>query len=261
MSASALAFSDGETLDVELPAGSATGDVSGATVRVRLSTRARRLTLRVGFDGPELVVPPRTTRMGALGFLNARLDWLAGAIEQVARRREKRTPVPALAVHLAAQPWVSAGGARLELDVGATAGRPFLVHIEGVPPVVLRHRAGDHAEADLKQLLREFAARTLPKRTRELAAVAGVSVGKVGVRDQRHRWGSCSHTSDIQLNWRLVLLPPELHDHVIFHELAHRLHMNHSRSFWNTLAGWDAGCARHRRQLRDEWNFLMSVAR
>jgi predicted metal-dependent hydrolase len=69
----------------------------------------------------------------------------------------------------------------------------------------------------------------------ELAALHGIEVGRVSVRNQRSRWGSCSRRGTISLNWRLIQTPERVRDYIILHELAHRRHMNHSPRFWQEV--------------------------
>ena len=101
-------------------------------------------------------------------------------------------------------------------------------------------------EGDLRPTLEAHFARRarieLPARTWELAAVTGVDVKLVTVRNQRSRWGSCSASGTISLNWRLVQTPDFVRDYIIYHELMHLREMNHSERFWARVAevcpGW-----------------------
>jgi predicted metal-dependent hydrolase len=72
-------------------------------------------------------------------------------------------------------------------------------------------------------------------RLAELAKQYGFIYNKVSIRNQRTRWGSCSAKGSINLNIKLVALPPELSDYVILHELVHTRVHNHSRRFWQEL--------------------------
>ncbi|MGE3706170.1 MAG: M48 family metallopeptidase [Vicinamibacterales bacterium] len=80
------------------------------------------------------------------------------------------------------------------------------------------------------------AGRELPPRLHELAARFGLTVTKVSIRNQRWRWGSCSRTGHICLNWRLVDMPPDVRDYVLIHELMHLKRMDHSPAFWKHVA-------------------------
>jgi len=84
--------------------------------------------------------------------------------------------------------------------------------------------------------LRERAKRELPARLLELAAMHGITVARVSVRNQRWRWGSCSRKGHICLNWRLVQMPDSVRDYVMIHELMHLKRMDHSPKFWKLVA-------------------------
>jgi predicted metal-dependent hydrolase len=82
---------------------------------------------------------------------------------------------------------------------------------------------------------RAAAATRLKERLRQLAARYRFEYNRVFIRNQRTRWGSCSHHNNISLNTKLVMLPPELMDYVILHELVHTRVHDHSRRFWAEL--------------------------
>ena len=79
---------------------------------------------------------------------------------------------------------------------------------------------------------RNQAAEVITARCRYYAPVMGVSYGTVTIREQKTRWGSCSTKGNLNFNWKLVLMPLEILDYVVVHELAHRIQMNHSAAFW-----------------------------
>lgn len=88
------------------------------------------------------------------------------------------------------------------------------------------------------EALRNRAAQDLPSRTQMHAQRMGVSFGKVTIRLQKSRWGSCSAKGNISLNALLMLAPEKVRDYVVIHELCHRRHMNHSPAFWDEVERW-----------------------
>mgnify|MGYP003304423158 CR=1 FL=1 len=85
--------------------------------------------------------------------------------------------------------------------------------------------------AKLKQIARIQIHSRLP----QLAALAGVSYNRVSFRFQRTRWGSCSAKGNLNFNCLLALVPAEILDYVLVHELCHRKELNHSAQFWTEV--------------------------
>lgn len=96
------------------------------------------------------------------------------------------------------------------------------------------NRAGEDEPLSMEDIhaLADQALQVIPPRVGEFAARMGVTYGRITIRNQRGRWGSCSSQGNLNFNCLLMLAPAEVLDYVIVHELAHRKEMNHSRAFW-----------------------------
>jgi len=114
----------------------------------------------------------------------------------------------------------------------------------------LRDRIPHDLPPTEKRRLQRHARRVLPGRLLELAQSVGLSVRKVSIRNQQHRWGSCSPSGHICLNWRLVTMPDWVRDYVLYHELMHLKRMDHSPAFWKLVAQVCPGYESARRWLR-----------
>lgn len=81
------------------------------------------------------------------------------------------------------------------------------------------------------------------------------SYGRVSVRNQKTRLGSCSHSGNLSFNWQIVLFPPALFRHVLLHELVHLTIKNHSPRFWAALAVYDPNWRQNRKRLKSQPQF------
>jgi predicted metal-dependent hydrolase len=194
-------------------------------VRFVRSRRARRYVLRLSPDGtPRVTIPRGGSRSEAEAFLRRNTRWLKEqrrGWEAAARRRDVAWRVGAL---------VLLRGERMRVEV--VDARECLLR---VGDQTFERRADEPAGEAVRRHLRAVAARELPPRVRALAGQIGRAVDRVIVRDQRSRWGSCSPAGTISVNWRLVQMPPPVTDYVIYHELAHLEHANHSSRFWRLV--------------------------
>ncbi|MCI9573319.1 MAG: M48 family metallopeptidase [Lachnospiraceae bacterium] len=82
----------------------------------------------------------------------------------------------------------------------------------------------------------------------------------ITVRDQKSRWGSCSSRGTLSFNYRLIFAPPVILDYVVVHELCHLTHMNHSKDYWDMVAGIMPEHKVYRKWLRDHGHELTLTA-
>ena len=109
------------------------------------------------------------------------------------------------------------------------------------------------------QVLADEALRVIPERVRFYAPVVGVTYGRITIRNQRTRWGSCSAKGNLNFNCLLMKAPPEVLDYVVVHELCHRLEMNHSPRFWAQVERVLPDYKVSRKWLREHGNELMDL--
>ena len=235
-------YLDGQTLDV-----------GGVVVRLKVSARARRISLRVDrLRGEAIAVAPSVRRLAeAAEFAASRCAWLA------ARLADRPAPAPTLAP----------GG---ELTVFGVAWR---LQPDGRRPRLESEEAGQRlvgcgdGAVDpqlVVRAIRREAMSVFEGRAGVHCAALGVGRPPLALMDARTRWGSCTpagpgRPASIRLSWRLALAPPAVADYVVAHECAHLLEANHGPRFWahvRTLVGDEK---RHRGWLRNEGAGLHAV--
>ena len=190
---------------------------------IRRLPRARRMTLRLSPDGSEVRVSmPRWGHSAeALAFARARADWLAGQLARVAPRQ----------------------------SIGPGAALPYRgtpLEIAHDPAHPRRPRAGDGMlriggpaeglDTRLRRWLMAEAKVLLADDLAHYATLAGQALPKLALSNARARWGSCSSTGIVRINWRLVLAPDRVRRSVVAHEVAHLIHFDHSADFHALLA-------------------------
>ena len=110
-----------------------------------------------------------------------------------------------------------------------------------------------------RQHLQNKACVVIPRRVAYYAEKLGVSYGKITLRQQKTRWGSCAANGNLNFNWLLILAPPEVLDYVVVHELCHRREMNHSQAFWNEVSAVLPGYKEQKKWLKDNGWKLMEL--
>ena len=214
---------------------------------VRQSARARRLSVRVFRNGGvEIVVPPRTSPRRVSEFVGEHREWIE-------RQRRRSTP-------LADWPLPPA-----ELALPAIGEHWRCSAVPGPGPVRLRQVAADALQISgrlqERDRLRRLLVNWLVERAKlrfeaplqALAAHMAVRPGRLQVRCQRSRWGSCSRRATISLNTCLLFQRPQVLRYLMVHELSHLRHMNHSARFWAEVARHEPDWKALDRELLQSW--------
>ena len=126
---------------------------------------------------------------------------------------------------------------------------------------VFEASAPNRLSSDDLNKLADAALEYIPKRVEYFANQMGVNYGRITIRNQKTRWGSCSGKGNLNFNCFLMFAPPEVIDYVVVHELCHLKEMNHSKAFWNEVEKVLPDYRTQEKWLKKEGSFVMSLNR
>ena len=109
------------------------------------------------------------------------------------------------------------------------------------------------------ELLAEQAKQVFSEKAAYFAKKVGVTYGRITIRNQRTRWGSCSSQGNLNFNCLLLFAPEAVQDYVVVHELCHRKEMNHSDRFWREVAKVMPDYRVHKKWLKEHGSKIMSL--
>ena len=219
--------------------------------RVVRNPRARRTIISLAEDGVRLTVPKREALRDAVDFLESHGGWVLDEYRKMIARRERLSRqiesgdgIPYLGYHY---PLVIVEGRDKRTTIEFT-GKRFIARLSDSENGESRERI---IRSNLQSWYRTAARRIITQRANLIAGVIGVSFGRITIRDQKTLWGSCSNKRTLSFNWRLVLIPLDMLDYIIVHELCHLVCLRHSERFWKLVEKWVPGYAAREKWIRD----------
>jgi predicted metal-dependent hydrolase len=198
--------------------------LAGREVAVALRRSARRsVGLVIKSDGLTVTVPNRFPLHELDAILHQKAGWIIDKLDELAARQPETTLAEGATVDWLGEPHAL----RLGFGRGSvTADTLQLVaHNEAGIPLALT------------RLMRREARTFLAERLAMWAARMGLHYTDFKLSSARSRWGSCTSSGAIRLNWRLMQAPLPVLDYVVIHELCHLVELNHSPRFWALVEG------------------------
>lgn len=210
------------------------------TITYKTNARAKRLSLRIVANNEVLVtMPKRISKDRAEAFVAEHMAWIKA-------QQAKLVSTPKLETN----DWVYLFGKQYQKHCQYSRNRPIGCYVEDdqlfINPVDPQKTSAADQQTAVTRFLKHTAQQYLVPRTQQLADKMEITFGKVTLREQKTRWGSCSSKGNLNFNWRLVHFEPKVIDYVIIHELAHRVHMDHSAKFWHLVKQHDPSYPKHR---------------
>ncbi|MFW6348565.1 MAG: M48 family metallopeptidase, partial [Cyclonatronaceae bacterium] len=212
---------------------------------VRFVKRRRQKYIRIRVCAEEIIIsaPNKTGEDEMKAFFQEKYAWV---VEQYSRLKQRKEHVVAQnrfqkgylyhegewkPVRLHHHTTPEKLSSRLNFDAGAGQFDVFITDTDAPAARVLR--CTDPLVLTLvEKLYAAWAADIIRKRFTEQAARLKFRHGRVSIRAQKTRWGSCSSKGNINLNWRLIKCPCFVQDYIFVHEMCHLVHLNHSPEYW-----------------------------
>lgn len=217
--------------------------------RWRRSVRAKQLQVRITpWQGVEVVIPAHTSRERVRAFLAKQRQWIRSTWTQMqSQLTDANQELPReLNLLMLGERW------QVHYRKCATGG--VRIHTNGYR-LTLQHSGADDAmcRAALRRWLARRARAHLGPQAERLSAVMQASYRRLQIRGQTSRWGSCSSSGTLSLNYKLLFLEPRLVRYLLVHELAHTRVLSHSPRFWKLVARYESRWRELDRQLGDAW--------
>jgi len=217
-------------------------------VIVKRSKKARRVALRL--DPVErvvnLVIPHRMPLKTAYKFVRQHKDWVRKTLDNL--------PEKVAFTHGTFLP-VFGDQVRLDIEIDPTRKRTILKQYDDVLNVKTYQT---DVTSRITTHLKKIARAGLADIASEKADMIDKEIKRVSIRDTKSRWGSCSQDGNMSFSWRLMFAPYGAIDYVVAHEVAHLIHMDHSRKFWNLCEELSFDYKNGRRWIKENGNSLMS---
>ncbi|MFV0421186.1 M48 family metallopeptidase [Oleidesulfovibrio sp.] len=203
-------------------------------------------------SGLEVVLPSGVPEEYAAVFVQQNLSWIAKAVSRVGEQIAHCSTQPLFPSVIQLQ----GVGLTYNLEFQETEKSPSLA-VNGSLLLLAGNSSRPEALTGLLlSWLRKLGHKYLAPWCRNLAEANHVPLQAVRIATPQKRWGSCNVQGTIMLNARLLLLPSRLCETVMYHELAHITHLNHSPKFWGHLQGLCPDALIREGELKDAYRYL-----
>ncbi|MGY6275846.1 M48 family metallopeptidase [Methylomonas sp. MgM2] len=229
--------------------------------QLRRSERAKKTRIVVTAEKIEVVAPLKVSEHHIKAFVSAKQTWIRAAVKRINQRaRQSESLAPVRYVDGAKVPYQ---GKQIPLSIKPASGKTVRLHLKPDPQFViyLPESHQDDSSKLIRRVLENWMRQQIRQQATQLIAQHSVKYQLVPrqlrIKTQKTRWGSCGPKNDINLNWLLMLAPPDILEYVVVHELCHIKHKNHSKHFWQLVAEHIPDYLQHRQWLKQHGSSLM----
>lgn len=215
-----------------------------------IRTNRRTLSLAINKDGQIIVHAPNKMKEETINnFVNAKQHWLTSKLAIIRGNQDKFFDVINMKKYLLYGKQLSIYKANVKK-----------IEIMNDKILIPSKLEGEKIMSALVNFYKKQAKEILYKRLNYLQGVLKIKCSSFKICNSKGRWGSCSSNGVVTLNWRVIMVEPQIIDYIIIHELCHLIEMNHSKRFW-TLVETFLPNYNQSRQVLKQYGFLLELYR
>ena len=213
---------------------------------VKSPSRKKTITLRIKKGSPEILCPLHTREEVLRSFINSKNEWLLKKVTNQVKEIEK----------------IKA----LNTDYLLFKGKRFRIKsISKVSNVRISKGIISLSEKKFNKDKKKFATKYLVHkaiiylhaRVKQISEEIKINYDGLKIRKYKRIWGCCINQKTINLNWKLIMLPTDIINYIIIHELCHVIEPNHSKKFWNLVRKFDPKFERKKKWLKTNGSYII----
>lgn len=209
----------------------------------RTHHKAKNLTIKIDDEGQVIVVTPRWYPKRKIDrFIEEKRDWIEKSLSKINSTKkiiDSKTEIMIFGKKYSKE---------IVSDDSFAGGISLMDNKFIINQITAEESL--YTSRKINRFLKNTAEKYLLPRTHQIGKHMKINFGNITLREQKSRWGSCSSLGNLNFNWRLVHHPTVVIDYVIVHELAHRIHLDHSSNFWSLVEKYHPDYRIHRGWLK-----------
>jgi predicted metal-dependent hydrolase len=213
-------------------------------IELRRSRRAKHISLRADVYGICVVAPIHQSVESIKQFVNSKRQWISKAYDYYSRLKKK------IGESEFQKGTLLFFGKRYKIKITKDIRQEYAVVSDNLNQITFHVKDKRSYKRYLRSWYREQTRKILDERLPVMNNKLSLSYRKISVRNLKSKWGSCTKTGNLSFNLLLSMLPDDVIDYIIVHELMHLVEFNHSKRFWHLVELANPQYNEHRKWLR-----------
>lgn len=197
--------------------------------------RRQRKSVEIQIDsvnGFRVIAPKRLAEKAIMHLLEPRKEWIYEKMLEIEQAQAFR-----VVKNYADGEIFLILGIEYPLEIQIEPNRKRSVAVVENEKIIVRapESSRDLIRTAVLTFYKKLAREEIERRIEPILKSLGVTCTRIAIKDQKRRWGSCSHLGNLNFNWRCVMMPEPVFEYIIAHEVCHLVHLNHSKAYWDLL--------------------------